>query len=258
MISRQADHHMIDSETKEVTDNNHNDKRNTIDSIKSEGKDVIENQQVSNCTQQISRKDTPGGLIDRHEYREYSVSSQYGRQQKNHNIICQHDNEDYTSQSAAAFKVLHNFFSKSTSRLKKITTKNTELEPNTDNSNGHFQILKGQASYAGTNPARQLRLGDLSTKSREMIPKSLSDALSLSLIDSKIQGCMGNNVDKKRLLYYHQAVAIDSIMNEVHTLICTGTGSGKSLCFLLPVLAQVMNSDMKDNTSNSGDRKSVV
>ena len=46
MISRQANHHMIDSKTKEVTDNNYNDKRNSIDSIKSEGKDVMKNQQV--------------------------------------------------------------------------------------------------------------------------------------------------------------------------------------------------------------------
>ena len=252
MISRESDHQIVDAETSDVTEKKQNDTRLSINLFKSEGKDVMENQLSSKCIQQISRKETPNGLIDRQEYKEYSVSSQ----QQNCNIHLIHDNEDYMSQSAAAFKVLHQFFPKSNSRLKNIETKNTHMKPTSDNSVSHFQILEGQAAYAGTNPARKLRHGNLSTNSIEMIPKALSDALELSLISSKGQGSTGNIGNKKRQLYYHQAVAIDSIMNEVHTLICTGTGSGKSLCFLLPVLAQVMNSDVKERTNNSGENDS--
>jgi len=41
-----------------------------------------------------------------------------------------------------------------------------------------------------------------------------------------------------RKLFLHQSQAIESAMNGIHTVVCTGTGSGKSLCFLLPVLAK--------------------
>src|SRR5687768_12675559 len=37
-------------------------------------------------------------------------------------------------------------------------------------------------------------------------------------------------------LFSHQAEAWDSVMRQGHTIITTGTASGKSLCFNLPVL----------------------
>jgi ATP-dependent helicase YprA (DUF1998 family) len=41
--------------------------------------------------------------------------------------------------------------------------------------------------------------------------------------------------DKCRHLYKHQAVAIQLALDGRHTLVCTGTGSGKSLCFWIPI-----------------------
>jgi Distinct helicase family with a unique C-terminal domain including a metal-binding cysteine cluster len=49
---------------------------------------------------------------------------------------------------------------------------------------------------------------------------------------------------RKEALYSHQVKAIEAVLDGKHTLVCTGTGSGKSMCFLLPILAQVMKSDM--------------
>ena len=49
-----------------------------------------------------------------------------------------------------------------------------------------------------------------------------------------------------KLLYRHQVEAIQSILvHDRHTLICTGTGSGKSLCFLIPILQQVITTGYK-------------
>jgi len=42
----------------------------------------------------------------------------------------------------------------------------------------------------------------------------------------------------------HQTEAIKASLDDEHTLVCTGTGSGKSICFLLPILSRVMKSDM--------------
>jgi DEAD/DEAH box helicase domain-containing protein len=46
-----------------------------------------------------------------------------------------------------------------------------------------------------------------------------------------------------RKLYRHQTAAIQAALSEEHVTICTGTGSGKSLCFLLPVLTAAYTSD---------------
>ena len=57
----------------------------------------------------------------------------------------------------------------------------------------------------------------------------------------------------RRKLYSHQATSIESSMNGIHTLVCTGTGSGKSLCFLIPILSDIMVSALTRNNSLSKD-----
>ena len=98
-------------------------------------------------------------------------------------------------------------------------------------------ILPKQASYAGSNAGRTSSYGSLSSDVKSRIPLALLDAFGLER-----DGTIG-----RRKLYQHQAAAIDSAMRSQHTLVCTGTGSGKSLCFLLPVLAAAMND--QDSTS---------
>lgn len=92
-------------------------------------------------------------------------------------------------------------------------------------------ILPRQASYAGSNAGRTSRFGTLSPDSSAKVPMALLDAFGIER-----RGTVGG-----RQLYQHQAAAIDSAMHDKHTLVCTGTGSGKSLCFLVPVLAAAMN-----------------
>ena len=89
------------------------------------------------------------------------------------------------------------------------------------------ELLPRQAAFAGSTPAKSCQYSSLTPGCRRKIPLALMDAFSLERPGS----C------NTRKLYYHQAKAIESAMNGRHTLVCTGTGSGKSLCFLLPVLA---------------------
>ncbi|KAL3912569.1 MAG: hypothetical protein SGILL_006829, partial [Bacillariaceae sp.] len=51
--------------------------------------------------------------------------------------------------------------------------------------------------------------------------------------------------DNQRRLYKHQAAAIRSALDDRHTLVCTGTGSGKSLCFWIPILQQAVTRQQK-------------
>jgi DEAD/DEAH box helicase domain-containing protein len=69
-------------------------------------------------------------------------------------------------------------------------------------------------AYEGVLPAQQVPIPD------ELHP-DVRDALARTGIGS---------------LFSHQADAWQSVMNEGHTIITTGTASGKSLCFNLPVL----------------------
>jgi DEAD/DEAH box helicase domain-containing protein len=96
-------------------------------------------------------------------------------------------------------------------------------------------VLPKQASYAGSNSARTSSYGRMSETILDKFPAALMDAFALER-----PGPSGTNTENHRKLYTHQVAAIESAMNDRHTLVCTGTGSGKSLCFLLPVLAAAM------------------
>ena len=117
-------------------------------------------------------------------------------------------------------------------------------------------ILPKQVSYAGSNPAQVSRFGQLSNECLDLIPDFLLEAFHISKdsyrsgegLSIKSQDVLLTNgqsspsqssakTNQGRRLYIHQVEAIESAMKGNHTLVCTGTGSGKSLCFLLPVLA---------------------
>ena len=79
--------------------------------------------------------------------------------------------------------------------------------------------LPRQVSFAGSKPSQDAIYASLPKEARDRIP----DELWSSMCGFK-------------QLYSHQARMIESALRREHCSICTGTGSGKSLCFLLPVL----------------------
>ena len=95
--------------------------------------------------------------------------------------------------------------------------------------------LKRQASYAGSMPCRESTFQELGHNTH--IPIALMDAFNI------VRPGPLSTISKRRKLYSHQAAAIDSAVSGTHTLVCTGTGSGKSLCFLLPVLTAALTCD---------------
>jgi len=88
-------------------------------------------------------------------------------------------------------------------------------------------------AYAGSQEQQQRETRSLSPEILSLIPASV---LSLFSIGSEDNGCT-------RQLYSHQAVAIESACNDVHTAVCTGTGSGKSLCFWVPVFSSCVRDE---------------
>ncbi len=114
------------------------------------------------------------------------------------------------------------------------------------------QWLPCQASYAGSHAGRTVRYGSLSPDTLRTIPPQV---LTLFGLDAMGEASKQNKNDSNgsRKLFLHQSQAIESAMNGIHTVVCTGTGSGKSLCFLLPVLAKALVSlQQSKNNQNSG------
>ena len=91
-------------------------------------------------------------------------------------------------------------------------------------------ILPRQAAHAGSKPAQNSEFAALESSVATQVPDSIWKAFGFA---PPLQG--GQPVGRQ--LYKHQARAIESAIHGTHTLICTGTGSGKSLCFWLPVLS---------------------
>jgi DEAD/DEAH box helicase domain-containing protein len=103
------------------------------------------------------------------------------------------------------------------------------------------QWLPCQAAYAGSHQGREVRYGKLSNETLAKIPGDILKAFNLDVGDNSTNK---SNVLKlpPRRLFLHQALAIESTMNNIHTVVQTATGSGKSICFLIPVLAKAMSS----------------
>lgn len=84
-------------------------------------------------------------------------------------------------------------------------------------------FFKGQIAYSTVVPARSPRHAPLTRAAQ--VPTPLWSALSKHGI---------------RELFTHQARAIDAALSGAHVLVCTGTSSGKSLAFYVPVLSALL------------------
>jgi DEAD/DEAH box helicase domain-containing protein len=93
-------------------------------------------------------------------------------------------------------------------------------------------ILPDQISYAGSHPAQEAQYDG----SGHAIGDPSSDCWKMTLLHPMVRDSLLQN----RRLYRHQAEAIQSALRDQHTLVCTGTGSGKSLCYLVPVLQRAV------------------
>ena len=117
------------------------------------------------------------------------------------------------------------------------------------------QWLPCQAAYTGSQPGRQARYGILSQDTVEKIPPEILHLFNLDLENVIIKPTGIIPKGPRRRLFLHQAQSIESAMNNVHTVVQTATGSGKSFCFLVPVLAKAMHSllqQQQEEHSNPG------
>ncbi|KAL3782980.1 hypothetical protein HJC23_003136 [Cyclotella cryptica] len=176
----------------------------------------------------------------------------------------------------SAYRTLHSLLSRKYNEDVSVAATNAPYDNKDDESieeNGLKQHwLPCQVAYAGSHPGRESRYSSLSDDTLNKIPSEvlhlfnldidgISDSLS-GIKRDEDQNCdlesksVHSYVSKnKRKLFLHQARAIEAVMNGVHTVVCTGTGSGKSLCFLLPVIAKALSSLQRksvENDVNSG------
>jgi DEAD/DEAH box helicase domain-containing protein len=141
------------------------------------------------------------------------------------------------SERAEAFKALHNLFSRERRNIEDDLNEKTKQTK-------HW--LPCQAAFAGSQPGRDPRFGILSKDTLDKIPSEVLHLFHLNrndIVNGKIKPTIDTCLSKNnRKLFLHQALAIEAAMNGVHTVVCTSTGSGKSMCFLLPVIAKTLAS----------------
>lgn len=77
--------------------------------------------------------------------------------------------------------------------------------------------------------------------------KSIKQLIDEKVVDSKFEQL--NNVHLERTLYDHQERAIRKIADNRNLVITTGTGSGKTECFLYPILNEIMKEQTNGNYS---------
>ena len=118
-------------------------------------------------------------------------------------------------------------------QLFQFQTKSSKLHQIDTETNSITHVCPKQASYAGSNPAQNSSYKQLSPSFLAQVSTPILDALD---IDHPSSAASIRSKNKRRQLYTHQVAAIESALQNKHTLVCTGTGSGKSLGFLLPVL----------------------
>ena len=172
------------------------------------------------------------------------------------------DSTDEMAERAEAYRALHNLFSRrKTHNIKSGDTNYAEAHQNAveitrkeERSEKHW--LPCQAAWAGSLTGRSSRYGSLSKRTLHMIPKDLLRLFNLDINDMTDECTKSDTVDylpavNRRKLYHHQAQAIDAAINGLHTVVCTSTGSGKSLCFLLPVMAKAMSSLQQNDNIGS-------
>lgn len=204
------------------------------------------------------------GMVNNAKYQHLSVKDQYQRTKKiSGNIGGDVVEESLSEEALGALGELQHLLSHGLNEkgvAKGVSRANTYNERNEAGCKDF--ILKKQAAFAGSHRARISRNGYLSTKMRHRIPTELADVMKIRLYNDEKEDCTDNSCHddynksksgRRLKLYSHQATAIEAVLLGVHTLVCTGTGSGKSLCFLLPILAEVMTSDLKYSDKNVGE-----
>eukprot|EP00970_Alexandrium_tamarense_P005931 scaffold996_cov190-Alexandrium_tamarense.AAC.6 len=153
-----------------------------------------------------------------------------------HSGDLQHDN----SERSSAYKALHNLLS------------NDGKDENSAQIKPSKNWLPCQAAYAGSHPGRIVEYGALTKDTLDKIPSDVLELFRLDVNDiSEESTTKRSDISKhdkdsthinRRRLFQHQTQAIEAAMNDIHTVVCTGTGSGKTMCFLLPVIAKALAS----------------
>ena len=160
-----------------------------------------------------------------------------------------------SGERAQAYRALHNLFSRknkvASSSSNRCEISDTFTSTSCDALHKENQRISHwlpcQAAFAGSQPGRESRFGALSRETLDKIPSDVLHLFNLNmhyLTNGNIKSSTVDNFLSKntRKLFLHQARAIESAMNGIHTVVCTSTGSGKSMCFLLPVIAKALSS----------------
>lgn len=85
----------------------------------------------------------------------------------------------------------------------------------------HHRYYRGQISHVEVVPAREARYGEL----EEPLPRPLSEALTAAGIER---------------LYSHQVESIEGVRDGRNVVVVTGTASGKTLCYNIPVIETLL------------------
>eukprot|EP00557_Chaetoceros_sp_GSL56_P009931 CAMPEP_0176482538 /NCGR_PEP_ID=MMETSP0200_2-20121128/3429_1 /TAXON_ID=947934 /ORGANISM="Chaetoceros sp., Strain GSL56" /LENGTH=1289 /DNA_ID=CAMNT_0017878861 /DNA_START=172 /DNA_END=4038 /DNA_ORIENTATION=+ len=174
--------------------------------------------------------------------KEYSVKEQYAKF-KEEAMSENHGNVSLSDDAKCALEELESILNhgKKDDKGKILSMQAISKEKESDTF-----VITGQAAYSGTMQKRISQFSYLSERHKKCIPSEIKEALGLQLFDDDNidDNCDDSNFHGRRKLYSHQVKAVEAVLDGKHTLVCTGTGSGKSMCFLLPILAHVMKSDM--------------
>ncbi|KAL7457381.1 hypothetical protein ACHAWC_008945, partial [Mediolabrus comicus] len=171
-----------------------------------------------------------------------------------------HDDEEEgecNEERKAAYQALHELLTgnKNDEEVVDYTADNDEK------SSSKRVWLPSQPALAGSHPSRPAKYGTLCKSTIDNIPASVSQLFGFDLssdtdndddddksVNMSFATVETTQTQRSKRLFQHQVDAIDAAMSGIHTCLCTGTGSGKSLCFLLPVLAKAVTS-VADATS---------
>lgn len=87
----------------------------------------------------------------------------------------------------------------------------------------------------------------------------INEGVSMDLADFVQCGLFYNNSSEKRVLYKHQYYALkEAFLNRKHIIVTTGTGSGKTECFLLPVIADLISESVKWTTNRTRAMRTLI